>query len=195
MRRFDREVIDIELIDEMLKLFHTVHLGLTDEKCPYVVPLNFGHEIKADKLCIYIHTGKKGHKVDLIRKHPYASVTFSEFNDFPEHKYKQHVHDYRSVMAHGSITRIDGEKDLNAFKHAFDLLYICNNREIKEVTEAYLKTIDLYCIECDIKDVTAKSEFPIRTKEDVPFIDVYHMPDDETPFDISDIIQARKQKH
>ena len=48
-------------------------------------------------------------------------------------------------------------------------------------------------IECDMANVTAKSEFPIRKKEDVPFVDVYSQEIDEEPFDISDIIAARKK--
>lgn len=49
-------------------------------------------------------------------------------------------------------------------------------------------------VECDLKDVIAKSEFPIRTVEDVPFLNIYEQEDDEVPFDISDIIADRKAK-
>lgn len=49
-------------------------------------------------------------------------------------------------------------------------------------------------VECDLKDGTAKSEFPIRTVEDVPFLNIYEQEDDEVPFDISDIIADRKAK-
>ena len=49
-------------------------------------------------------------------------------------------------------------------------------------------------VECDLKYVTAKSEFPIRTVEDVPFLNIYEQEDDEVPFDISDIIADRKAK-
>lgn len=49
-------------------------------------------------------------------------------------------------------------------------------------------------ITCDRKNVTAKSEFPIRTSEDVPFTDVYSKEKDNTPFDISDIIAERRPR-
>ena len=45
---------------------------------------------------------------------------------------------------------------------------------------------------CSLQDVTAKSEFPLRTPEDVPFMNVYEQQEDERPFDISDIIADRK---
>ena len=47
---------------------------------------------------------------------------------------------------------------------------------------------------CDRKNVTAKSEFPLRSIEDVPFMDVYSKENDDTPFDLSDIIAERKGK-
>ena len=47
-------------------------------------------------------------------------------------------------------------------------------------------------ITCNRKNVTVKSEFPIRTSEDVPFTDVYSKEKDDTPFDISDIIAERR---
>ena len=42
--------------------------------------------------------------------------------------------------------------------------------------------------------MTAKSEFPLRSVEDVPFLNVYEQEDDEVPFDISDIIADRKAR-
>lgn len=46
---------------------------------------------------------------------------------------------------------------------------------------------------CEMDQVTAKSEFPLRKIEDVPFMNVYDVSLDETLFDISDIIEKRKQ--
>ena len=56
MRRYEREVDDPILINEMLKLFDIVGLGLNDEDgIPYVVPLNFGYEMDEENLYVYIH--------------------------------------------------------------------------------------------------------------------------------------------
>ena len=51
---------------------------------------------------------KRGLKVDLIKKNPKVCLEFSAFNDFPDHKYKGHYHDYRSVIAKGTMKLIDG---------------------------------------------------------------------------------------
>ena len=179
----------------MLKLFDIAHLGLIDEDgFPYVVPVNYGYEIVNDKLYIYIHTTKRGHKVELMKKNSKVCVEMSMFHDFPDCKYKGHYHDYRSVIAKGLVTLVDGNEDYETYKKGYNLLYTCNNREIIPL-ESRPKIPPMYIgvIECDMKDVTAKSEFPIRTKADVPFLDVYNMPQDDTPFDISDIIAKRKK--
>ena len=49
----------------------------------------------------------------------------------------------------------------------------------------------LYVIECDWQDVSGKTETPVRSPEDVPFVDVYAVPEDQTPYDISDLLAQR----
>ena len=112
------------------------------------------------------------------------------FQDFPDRPYKGHRHDYRSVIAKGDIRVIDAKEDYETFERGYNLLYTCNNREIKPLKERKtLPAMYMGMIVCDMKNVTAKSEFPLRTPEDVPFINVYDMPEDLEPFDISDIIE------
>lgn len=193
MRRFDREVIDPILIEAMMKEFDVLHLGLIDGDYPYVVPVNFGFEIKDNQLVIYIHTSKQGHKVDLINKNSNVSVTLSMFHDFPDKKYKMHYHDYRSVIARGQIYLIEPDKAFEKYKQAFELLYTCNHREVKPLDKEHLPPMNVYEIVCDMKNVTAKSEFPLRTVADVPFMDIEKQDDDQTPFDITDIIEERKK--
>lgn len=195
MIHFEREVEDPILINEMLKLFHQVNVGLHDEDgYPYVVPLNYGYEMDEENIYVYTHFMKKGHKLDLMRKDPRVCLAFNTFHDFPDKKYKGHVHDYRSIIAKGIIEIIDGNEDYATFKKGYDLLYTCNNREIKPLEDRpVLPPMYIGKITCSLKNVTAKSEFPLRTIEDVPFMNVYDMPDDTVPFDISDILQKKKQ--
>ncbi|MFR7591108.1 MAG: pyridoxamine 5'-phosphate oxidase family protein [Longibaculum sp.] len=196
MIHFEREVIDPKLINEMLKYFDHVHLGIHDDDgYPYVVPLNFGYEIKNDKLYVYTHFMKRGHKLDLIRKNPRVCLQFSLFHDFPDCPYKGHRHDYRSVIAKGVIRIIDANEDYETYQKGYNLLYTCNHREIVPLENRHpLPAMYIGEIVCDMKNVTAKSEFPLRTKDDVPFMDVYSLPKDDTPFDISDIIEKNKKE-
>ena len=69
MIHFEREVKDPVLIEEMLKMFNIVNVGINgDDGYPYVVPLNFGFEVKDNKFIFYTHFMKRGLKVDLIKK-------------------------------------------------------------------------------------------------------------------------------
>lgn len=69
---------------------------------------------------------------------------------------------------------IDGNKDYETFKRRYDLLYLCNNREIKSLeNRPAIPPMYIGMVECDLANITAKSEFPLHNVEDVPFIDVY----------------------
>lgn len=195
MIHYEREVTNPILIDEMLKMFHHVNVGMNgDDGFPYVVPLNYGYEIKDSKLYVYTHFMKRGYKLELLKKDPHICLEFSAFHDFPDCKYKGHYHDYRSIIAKGIMKLVDGNDDYETFKRGYDLLYTCNNREIKPLEERKaIPPMYIGVIECDMKDVTAKSEFPLRSIEDVPFLDVYSMEPDDEPFDISDIINNNKK--
>ena len=105
MRRFEREVVDYELIKAMLKEMNIANIGMNDEDgYPYVVPTNFGFEMTDTHLNIYTHFMKVGKKVDLLKKDPRVCVEFSIFNDFPDKKYKGHYHDYRIYKSYTVIT-------------------------------------------------------------------------------------------
>ena len=61
MRRFEREVVDYELIKAMLKEMNIANIGMNDEDgYPYVVPTNFGFEMTDTHLNIYTHFMKVG---------------------------------------------------------------------------------------------------------------------------------------
>lgn len=197
MIHFEREVLDYDLIAAMLDYFQDLTLALNDtDGFPYQVPLNFGYEMDDENLTVYVHFMKRGKKLDLMRKDPRCSLQFHKFNDFPDCKYKGHYHDYRSVTAKGLIEIIDASEDYETFEHGYILLMSCSGREPKPLSERKsMPQMFIGKIVCPLSQVSAKSEFPLRTVEDVPFIDVYSMPEDSTPFDLSDIIAKRRQKN
>ncbi len=74
MRRTDREVTDLEKIEEILKKARVVHLGLVDGDAPYVVPLHYGYILENGRLTLYMHCAGEGRKIDLIRANPKAFI-------------------------------------------------------------------------------------------------------------------------
>ena len=63
MTRREREVTDIPDILDIINKTKILHLGLSDEGWPYVVPMNYGYEYVDGKLTFYLH----GATVNVIR--------------------------------------------------------------------------------------------------------------------------------
>ncbi len=70
MTKRERQVTDINEIKDIIDKCLYLHLGLTDGDEPYVVPMNYGYTFENDKLILYLHTAKRGYKLDLIKKNP-----------------------------------------------------------------------------------------------------------------------------
>lgn len=70
MRRKDREVTDPIKIEDIIRRCTCLRIGFYDDGDIYIVPLNFGYEIKNDTYIFYFHGAGKGRKVDLIQKCP-----------------------------------------------------------------------------------------------------------------------------
>ncbi len=64
MRRKDKEISDIAVIDDILSKATVCRLGLCDGGWPYVVPLCFGYEDNA----LYFHCAMEGKKLEMLRK-------------------------------------------------------------------------------------------------------------------------------
>ena len=63
MRRKEKEVVDREEIESIIKKADVCRLGLSDNNIPYIVPLNFGYRDN----CLYFHTPRVGKKIDMIK--------------------------------------------------------------------------------------------------------------------------------
>lgn len=71
MRRADRGVTDRAAIDVVLRRAEVLHLGMTGEDGPYVVPVNFGY----DGTALWVHCAEAGHKLDLLAADPRVCFT------------------------------------------------------------------------------------------------------------------------
>ena len=58
MTRREREVTDINDILQIINETKILHLGLSDEGWPYVVPMNYGYEYVDGKLTFYVDEGE-----------------------------------------------------------------------------------------------------------------------------------------
>jgi uncharacterized protein len=68
MRRKEREVTDINGIEEILIQCKTCHVAMVDDGLPYVVPLSYGYKIlKGNALELYFHSAPEGRKLDVLK--------------------------------------------------------------------------------------------------------------------------------
>ena len=70
MRRKDREVTDPIKIADIISRCTCCRIGFCDGGEVYIVPLNFGYEIKDNSYTFYFHGAKEGRKIELIHNNP-----------------------------------------------------------------------------------------------------------------------------
>ncbi|MBQ1390690.1 MAG: pyridoxamine 5'-phosphate oxidase family protein [Firmicutes bacterium] len=193
MDRYDRYIYDPKIISAILDICPIAHIGFQDKNNAYVLPFNYGYSVSEDKLRIFIHTAKNGYKLRLIEKNPVVCCEFDAWFNFPDRPYKGHVHDFRSVIAFGKMRLLDLKTETGECRAGMQELFRKYHRTGCQNPEG-MNAIRLYVIECDWEDVSAKTETPVRTPEDVPFPDVYGLPEDMEPFDISDLLEEREDR-
>ena len=64
MRRKEREITDRTEIDEILGLAKVMHLALSDDNMPFLVPVFFTY----DGTSLYFHSAKAGTKIEILKK-------------------------------------------------------------------------------------------------------------------------------
>lgn len=113
MRRNDREMTDREEILELLDSFDTVRVGLKDTVFPYVVPVNFVRDRKAEQPVLYFHCAPEGKKAELIKNCPYVCVECDRSAGFLAVNAGVTTR-YESVIGFGVCEEVTGEEKLRA---------------------------------------------------------------------------------
>ena len=106
MRRKDKEIADLETIEQIIRKATICHLSLVDDDEPYVVPVNFGYE----RDVIYFHSALEGQKVEIIKKN--NKVCFSVIgNEEIEYNGDRCKVKYRSVIGTGRAHILEKNKE------------------------------------------------------------------------------------
>jgi uncharacterized protein len=147
MRRKDREITDISVIESIIAQSYACRLGLVDGDMPYVVAMNFGY-VRGNPSKLYFHCGVEGRKLDIIAKN--NNVCF-QFDINPQlvvaEKACGFSMKYQSVIGFGKIYRVESEEErieaMNAVMKQYtgkeDFEY---NPKIMQVTVALRLEID-----------------------------------------------------
>lgn len=68
MRRKDREITDFEEQLAVIKKCDVIRIALNDDGYPYIVPMNFGVDVRDGQVLFYLHCAPQGKKLELIRR-------------------------------------------------------------------------------------------------------------------------------
>ena len=116
MRRYNQEIIDKYVIEDILSKSLICRIGMVSDGVSYIVPLNYGYE----KNTIYIHSASEGKKIDFLRTN--NKVCF-EIEDTIEIVKKdiscEWATKYRSLIGHGTVEIIT---DFEQKKHGLDII-------------------------------------------------------------------------
>ena len=117
MRKADREIKNKEEIMDIIKRCDVIRLAFNNGDYPYILPLNFGFEIKNDKVIFYLHSALEGTKVEIMRKDNRASFEMDTKHELQYYEEKGYcTMSYESVIGRGRIRILSEEEKMNALK-------------------------------------------------------------------------------
>ena len=117
MRRKDREITDKIKIEEIMKQCHVCRVGFNYDGKVYIVPLNFGYEIKNDRYVLYFHSARHGRKIDLIEKSRNVGFEMDTgYGLIEDEKACGHSALYRSIIGNGLISIVHGDEKIHGLK-------------------------------------------------------------------------------
>ena len=109
MRRKEREITDVKIIEDIIRKATICRLGLSLNEKPYIVPLNFGYTNNE----LHFHCAKRGMKTDIIEKN--NNVCFEIETDVElvmgEHACIDWKMKYKSVIGFGKAFLIDNDAE------------------------------------------------------------------------------------
>lgn len=82
MRRKEKEIQDMALIEEVIKQSRVCRLAMVDGDKPYVIPMSFGY----DGSHIYFHSALAGRKIEVLKKNPQVCFEFDEVTKLVKNK-------------------------------------------------------------------------------------------------------------
>ena len=72
MRRKDKEITDIALVEDVIRNSLVCRLGMSRNDQPYIVPLCFAYSNNT----LYFHSAGEGRKLDVLQQNPNVCVEF-----------------------------------------------------------------------------------------------------------------------
>ena len=105
----EREITDINEIEDVLRSARVCRIALIDGEYPYIVPMCFGYNLTGEKLEIYFRCKEKGKKMELIRINKKAAFEIDKLHDIIQtDKALGFAAHYHSITGTGTIEIVTG---------------------------------------------------------------------------------------
>jgi len=115
MRRSDREVKELSDIIKIMEKCDVCRLAFFDEEYPYIIPLNFGFQLKEDQITLYFHGATAGKKYELMSQN--SKVCFEmdcSHRLVTTEDTKMCTMEYESVIGNGSLEMVKDDEKYDA---------------------------------------------------------------------------------
>ena len=162
MTKRERQIFDQEQIKAILDTAKVLHLGLSVDDMPYVVPMNYGYVMEDGKLTLYLHSAVLGKKLDMIRANPNVFIEMDcDMVPFEGEKPCQYGLAFSSVMGRGTATIVE---DVEEKMKAMSILMKTQTQKDFTFNERLVSIVAV--IRIDVLEYTAKKR-PIPEKTEV----------------------------
>ena len=120
MTKRERQITDPQQIRRILDTAKVLHLGLSVDNAPYVVPMNYGYTFEGDQLVLYLHSTVRGKKLSMIEANPNVFFEMEcDLQPFEGRLPCQYGLAYSSVMGRGKARLVE---DVEEKKKAMSIL-------------------------------------------------------------------------
>jgi nitroimidazol reductase NimA-like FMN-containing flavoprotein (pyridoxamine 5'-phosphate oxidase superfamily) len=154
MRKKDREITDPAEIEKILNQGEIISVAMCQGDQPYVLPFNYGFL----NGLIYIHSARKGFKLDVLAQNP--KVSFNVVTDVqlvPADNPQDCSVAYSSVVGFGRVRMIDDPVEKLAALEAVMVQYYPKN-DAWQYPDKVVAACTVWCIEVD--HITGKCKRP-----------------------------------
>lgn len=162
MRRKDREICSFEDIIAVMQKCDVCRLALNTDSVPYILPLNFGMQVKDGRITLYFHGAAEGTKYKLIEKDNRAAFEMDCAHRLVMDEIKGSCSmEYESVIGEGYIEFVPDEEK-------YDALCILMSHYHQEDFGVNKKVVpNTKVLKLTVEKVTAKRHVKNKPKEEI----------------------------
>jgi nitroimidazol reductase NimA-like FMN-containing flavoprotein (pyridoxamine 5'-phosphate oxidase superfamily)/ADP-ribose pyrophosphatase YjhB (NUDIX family) len=167
MRRKEKEITEMEIIEEILRRQLICTISLNDKGSPHIVPMNYGYQDNT----LYFHSAPEGRKMDLLRRDGKVSFVIDDYHRIlTDNVPCGWTTAYRSLMGKGDIEIVTNTEDK---KKGLDIIMVHHGSHGEKVyREGQIEKMVI--LKLSIASVTCKQsgEEPDRTSAGIELLEV-----------------------